>query len=63
MHSEQDETLRHLYNWKLQLPEACMLTDPGACPLDVEYADGDRHCTKCCPHRLASLLQGESFAL
>ncbi|CAK9014333.1 Palmitoyltransferase ZDHHC3 (Acyltransferase ZDHHC3) (Zinc finger DHHC domain-containing protein 3) [Durusdinium trenchii] len=26
---------------------ACMLTDPGACPLDVEYADGDRHCTKC----------------
>ncbi|CAJ1346573.1 unnamed protein product [Effrenium voratum] len=26
---------------------ACMLTDPGACPRDVEYAEGERHCTKC----------------
>lgn len=26
---------------------ACMLTDPGACPMDVEYAEGERHCTKC----------------
>ena len=23
-----------------------MLTDPGACPRDVEYAEGERHCTK-----------------
>lgn len=26
---------------------ACMLTDPGACPLDVDYAEGERHCAKC----------------
>ena len=27
--------------------QACMLTDPGACPMDMEYAEGERHCTKC----------------
>ena len=26
-----------------------MLTDPGACPMDVEYAEGERHCTKLQP--------------
>eukprot|EP00930_Biecheleria_cincta_P021714 TRINITY_DN16005_c0_g1_i2.p1 TRINITY_DN16005_c0_g1~~TRINITY_DN16005_c0_g1_i2.p1 ORF type:complete len:351 (-),score=60.33 TRINITY_DN16005_c0_g1_i2:115-1146(-) len=26
---------------------ACMLTDPGACPLDAEAMEGDRHCNKC----------------
>ena len=23
-----------------------MLTDPGACPLDVDFAEGERHCAK-----------------
>ena len=44
----------------LRAPEACMLTDPGACPLDIEFVEGDRHCTKSDPET-TTLLQTQHF--